>query len=225
MPTDNDESHERKLVTILAADVAGYSRLMADDDVATMRTLTAYREVFTEHVTGHKGRIVDTAGDSVLAIFDSVIEAVQAAVDVQRQLADRNEWLAGQRKMHFRIGVNLGDIIVRDGGTIYGDGLNVAARLEGLAAPGAVMISEDVHRYVDGKLDVGLEDAGEHEVKNIAKPVRAYRVLLDGSETAPASTMGKPLLRRPVIMSGLVGALVVIGLVAWQLTCSNSDPI
>ena len=136
MPTDTDDSHARKLVAILAADVAGYSKLMADDEVATMRTLTAYREVFAEHVTGHKGRIVDTAGDSVLATFESVVEAVEAAVDVQRDLAERNEVLSGHRKMHFRIGVNLGDIIVRDDGTIYGDGVNIAARLESLAGAG-----------------------------------------------------------------------------------------
>jgi class 3 adenylate cyclase/TolB-like protein/tetratricopeptide (TPR) repeat protein len=227
MPTDNDGSHERKLVTILAADVAGYSRLMADDDVATMRTLTEYREVFSERVTGHKGRIVDTVGDSVLAIFDSVIEAVQAAVDVQRELADRNEALAGQRKMHFRIGVNLGDIIVRGDGTIYGDGVNVAARLEGLAAPGAVMISEDVHRYVDGKLDVELADAGEHEVKNIAKPVRAWRVLLDGAEAVSSANIAVPAkkLRHPKVISGLVAAVVVvIGLAVWGVTVRVEVP-
>jgi adenylate cyclase len=210
MPTDNDGSHERKLVTILAADVAGYSRLMADDEVGTMRTLTDYREVFSEHVAGHKGRIVDTTGDSVLAVFESVVEAVQAAVDIQRDLGNRNETIAGHRKMHFRIGVNLGDIIVRDDGTVYGDGVNVAARLEALAEPGGVMVSEDVHKYVEGKLDVGLEDAGEHDVKNIRRPVRAYRILSEGEAAAPKS-------RRPMILAGLVGALVVVvGLVGWQ---------
>ena len=185
MPIDNDESHARKLVTILAADVASYSRLMADDEVGTMRTLTEYREVFTGHVTSHKGRIVDTAGDSVLAIFESVVEAVQASVDVQRELAERNEALPDHRKMHFRIGVNLGDIIIRDDGTIYGDGVNVAARLEGLAEPGGIMVSGSAHEQVEGKLDVGLSDAGEHEVKNIAKPVRIYQVHAGGSSKPP----------------------------------------
>ena len=155
----------RKLAAILAADVAGYSRLMADDEHATVATLTDYRDIFTTHVEAHQGRIVDTAGDSVLATFDSVVEAVEAAVAVQRELAARNEALAVHREMHFRIGVNLGDIIVRQDGTVYGDGVNIAARLEGLAAPGGVMISEDAYRQVEGKLEVVMADAGEHEVK------------------------------------------------------------
>ena len=162
----------RKLAAILAADVAGYSRLMADDERATVDTLTNYREVFTELVQAHQGRIVDTTGDSVMATFDSVVEAVESAVEIQHDLSERNEALSGHRQMHFRIGVNLGDIIVRQDGTIYGDGVNVAARLESLAEPGGVMLSEDAYRQVEGKLDVGLADAGEHEVKNIAKPVR-----------------------------------------------------
>ena len=158
---------QRKLAAILAADVAGYSRLMADDDRATVRSLTEYRQVFAELVEAHEGRIVDTAGDSVLATFESVIEAVDAAIEVQRALAERNEPLAGHRKMHFRIGVNLGDIIVREDGTVYGDGVNVAARLEGLAEPGGVMVSESAHLQIDDKLGVGLEFIGEQDVKNI----------------------------------------------------------
>jgi adenylate cyclase len=220
MPADNDTSHERKLVTILAADVAGYSRLMADDEVATMQTLTDYRAVFTERVTAHKGRVVDTAGDSVLAIFDSVVEAVQAAVDIQRDLATANETLPGHRKMHFRIGVNLGDIIVRDDGTIYGDGVNVAARLEALAEPGGVMVAEDVHRYVEGKLDVGLEDAGEHEVKNIAKPVRAYRVLAEG-EASPAKPI-KARTRIAIAVATIAVIAIFAGVAAWQYL---SEPV
>jgi adenylate cyclase len=223
MPAGQDEGHARKLVAILAADVAGYSRLMADDEVATMTTLTAYREVFAEHVTGHKGRIVDTAGDSVLATFESVVEAVEAAVAVQRELAERNAELAGPRKMHFRIGVNLGDILIRDDGTIYGDGVNVAARLESLAEPGGVMIADFARLAVEGKLDVGLEDAGEHEVKNIEKPVRAWRVLLDG---AALSTPKPPLastIRRPKVIVGLAAA-VVIGLAVWGVTVQVEVP-
>ena len=153
---------------------------MADDERATVRTLTQYREVFAEHVAAHRGRIVDTAGDSVLATFDSVVEAVEAAVEIQRALGEHNEALDEHRQMHFRIGVNLGDTIHRDDGTIYGDGVNVAARLEALAAPGGVMLSGSANEQVEGKLDVGLADAGSHEVKNIAKPVRAWRVVLDG---------------------------------------------
>jgi adenylate cyclase len=223
MPTDNDESHERKLVTILAADVAGYSRLMADDEVGTMRTLTEYREVFTEHVTGHKGRVVDTAGDSVLAIFDSVVEAVQASVDVQRELSERNETLPGHRKMHFRIGVNLGDIIIRDDGTIYGDGVNVAARLEALAEPGGIMLADFARQAVKGKLDVGLEDAGEHDVKNISEPVRAYRVLLDSK--ALAARQFTKTHRRPKVIAALAAGLaILVGLAVWGITIRVETP-
>lgn len=224
------QGHTRKLTAILAADVAGYSRLMADDEGATVNTLTAYREVFQEHVQSHKGRIVDTAGDSVLATFESVVEAVEAAVEIQRDLTEANEALQGHRKMHFRIGVNLGDIIVREDGTIYGDGVNVAARLESLAEPGGVMVSEDAYRQVEGKLGVALEDAGEHEVKNIAKPVGAYRVLLDGSDAATVS-VGRPRERkgalgsRPKLVASLVAVLaVVVGVAVWGLTIRVEAP-
>lgn len=216
---------ERKLAAILAADAAGYSRLMADDDRATIRTLTDYREVFSEHIAAHKGHIVDTAGDSVLATFDSVVEAVEAAVSVQRILTERNEVLPDHRRMHFRIGINLGDIIIRDDGTAYGDGVNVAARLEALAESGGIMVSGSAHEQVEGRLDVDIADAGEHEVKNIAKPVRVYQVLMDSSDQVFTAKVPRPFLRRPAIMLGLVGAVVVvIGLIAWQLTRSAVSP-
>ena len=218
---------QRKLAAILAADVAGYSRLMADDDRATVRTLTAYREIFAEHIEGHQGRVVDTAGDSVLATFESVIEAVEAAIEIQRALAARNEALPDHRKMHFRIGVNLGDIIVRDDGTVYGDGVNVAARLEGLAEPGGVMVSESAHLHVEDRLGVGLEFVGAHEVKNIAKPVKSYRVLLGGSGAGASAVMasaGKKS-RRLKMLAGLVGALAaLIGLAVWGLTVRIEGP-
>ena len=223
MPADQDEG-QRKLTAILAADVAGYSKLMADDDRETVRTLTAYRQVFSEQIEARQGRIVDTAGDSVLATFESVIEAVEAAVEIQRVLAGRNTALSGHRQMHFRMGVNLGDIIIRDDGTIYGDGVNVAARLEGLAAPGGIMIADVARQTVEGKLAVGLEDAGAHDVKNIAAPVRAWRVLVDGAE-AGGSTSAAKTLRRPKVVAGLVAALaVVIGLAVWGLTIRVEAP-
>ena len=181
MPADNGKSHERKLAAILAADVAGYSLLMADDELATVKALKEARTVFREHIAAHSGRLIDTAGDSVLAEFKSVVEAVQCAVDVQERLGADNETVPEHRKMHFRIGTNLGDIIEEDDGTIYGDGVNVAARLEGLAALGGVMISDVARQMSKGTLDVALEDAGEHEVKNIAEPVRAWRVAVDGA--------------------------------------------
>jgi len=219
----NADEGQRKLAAILAADVAGYSRLMADDDRATVRTLTEYREVFSERVAAHQGRIVDTAGDSVLATFDSVVEAVEAAVDVQRELAERNEQLLDHRRMRFRIGVNLGDIIVREDGTVYGDGVNVAARLEGLSEPGGVMISESAHMQVEGKLGLTLADAGEHEVKNIPKPVRAFRVLDEG-EVAPA-VLAKPLQRIAIGIGAAFIALMIGAGVWWLFLYAPPDPM
>ena len=143
----------RKLVAIHAADVAGYSRLMGDDEAATVATLTAYRGVFVEQVSGHGGHVVDTAGDSVLATFDSPVEAVGCAIAVQRELGRRNAQLAAHRAMHFRVGVNLGDIIGRDDGTVYGDGVNVAAHLQALAEAGGICLYDKVHTEVRAKLD------------------------------------------------------------------------
>jgi adenylate cyclase len=176
---------ERRLAAILSADVVGYSKLMGDDERATVRTLTAYRKVFNDHIERHKGRVVDTAGDSVLAVFVSVVEAVQCAVNVQPELATRNSALPEDRRMHFRIGINLGDVIEQDDGTIYGDGVNIAARLESLAQPGGITVSGTVFDHAENKLPVAFEFTGEQEVKNIAKPVRAYRVI---AETAPAAS-------------------------------------
>jgi adenylate cyclase len=213
---------KRKIAAILAADVAGYSRLMADDDRATVRTLTEYREVFAAHIATHQGRVVDTAGDSVLATFESVIEAAEAAVEIQRELGQRNEALAGHRRMYFRMGVNLGDIIERDDGTIYGDGVNVAARLEGLAEPGGVMVSESAHLHTEDKLGVGVEYIGEHEVKNIPRPVKAYRLLLDGA--APSAAPPKPARRTKLIAGAAIAAAVVAGLAVWGLTLRVEAP-
>ena len=216
---------ERKLAAILAADVAGYSRLMGDDERATVASLKQAREVFKGRIEAHSGRLIDTAGDSVLAEFKSVVEAVQCAVEVQEKLGADNEPVPEHRKMHFRIGINLGDIIEEDDGTIYGDGVNVAARLEGLAPPGGIMIADVARQTVEGKLGVGLEDAGEHEAKNIANPVRAWRVLLDGSVAGPPPKGPHTSLGRPAILVGAVGALVVlVGLVTWQFTRLASPP-
>ena len=133
---------ERRLAAILAADVVGYSRLMGEDEAGTITALNECRSIFRDRIESHRGRVVDTAGDSVLAMFDSVVEAVQCAGEVQTELGARNEDLPDDRRMLFRIGINLGDVIVQDDGTIYGDGVNVAARLESLAEPGSICISE-----------------------------------------------------------------------------------
>jgi adenylate cyclase len=215
----------RNLVAILAADVVGYSLLMADDESATVAALTAYREIFSEQAVTRRGRVVDTAGDSVLATFDSVVEAVDAALEIQRLIAARNHNLADHRQMHFRIGINLGDIILRDDGTIYGDGVNVAARLEGLADPGGIMISESAHLQVEGKTHLVFADAGTHEVKNIARPVQAYSVSLDGITPSPARTSSLPLILRPRVQIALaLTALLVVGIAILQITLSDPEP-
>ena len=186
---------KRKLAAILAADVVGYSRLMGDDERATLAALNECREIFRVHVSEHDGRVVDTTGDSVLAVVDSVVEAVQCAIEVQANLGVRNQDLPNDRRMVFRIGVNLGDVIEQDDGTIYGDGVNVAARLESLAEPGGVTLSGSTFDQIEGKVDIALEFIGEQNVKNIARPVRVYRAA--ASESALAQSTVEPILTVP----------------------------
>lgn len=185
-----DPRFQQKLAAILVADVAGYSRLMEADEQATVTCLDACRMVFREHVARGGGRIVDTAGDSVLAIFPSAIGAVDAAIEIQGEIHRRNEEWPEDQRMQFRIGVNLGDVIEKDDGTIYGSGVNVAARLQGLAEPGSFMISEDVHRQLSGKLKQIFEPAGSHQVKNIGAPVSAFRLAGETAPSVPASGDG-----------------------------------
>jgi adenylate cyclase len=173
-----DEGFKRKLTAILSADAVGYSRLMGDDEEATIRTLTEYRDAITVLVNEHKGRVVDSPGDNVLAEFASVVDAVRCAVETQKQIAERNADLPENRRMLFRIGVNLGDI-VDEGDRIYGDGVNIAARLESLAETGGICISGTAFDHVKGKLEVGYKYLGEQKVKNIKEPVRIYKMLLD----------------------------------------------
>jgi adenylate cyclase len=177
---------ERKLTAILSADVKGYSRLMGEDEEATIRTLTACREVFATRIHQHRGRVVDSPGDNLLAEFASAVDAVQYAVEIQPD----------SRKMEFRIGINVGDVIV-EGERLYGDGVNIAARLEGLADAGGICISGTVHDHIRNKLALTYEYVGEQEVKNIAKPVRVYRVQREswatpstGSEQKEKSAVG-----------------------------------
>lgn len=169
---------ERKLAAIVSADVKGYSRLMAEDEVATVRTLTAYRELMGSLIPQHRGRVVDSPGDNLLAEFPSVVDAVACAVEIQQALKARNAGLPEHRRMEFRIGINLGDVII-EAERIYGDGVNVAARVEGLAEPGGICLSGTAYDQVEGKLGLRYENLGEQTVKNIAKPVRVYRVRLE----------------------------------------------
>ncbi|MEE9602130.1 MAG: adenylate/guanylate cyclase domain-containing protein, partial [Thermoguttaceae bacterium] len=169
----------RRLAAILAADVVGYSRLMGEDETGTLASLRAHREELIEpKVAAHEGRIVKLMGDGLLAEFPSAVEAVRCAAEVQRAMAERNADVPEEQQMQFRIGVNLGDVI-DEGDDIYGDGVNVAARLEELAEPGGICLSSTVHIQVRNKVDVGFQDLGEKEVKNIAYPVHVFRVLLD----------------------------------------------
>jgi len=189
-----DPEGTRKLQAILAADVAGYSRLMQEDDATTVNTLEAYRAVFRKRIQAHHGRVVDMAGDSVLAVFEAATEAVRAAFEIQGVLGERNEALPETRRMRFRIGVNLGEVIERPDGTVYGDGVNVAARLESIVEPGGVMVSGTIYDHVERMTSVSFTYTGEHSVKNIAKPVRAYRVqFADAKPTL--STQTPPALK------------------------------
>ncbi len=167
---------ERKLVAILAADVESYSRLTGIDEEGTLAILSAHRTITDALIAQHGGRICGTAGDSVLAEFASVFAAVQCAVEIQRELAETNRTLSEERRMWFRIGINVGDVMVKDG-DIFGDGVNIAARLEGLAEPGGICISRGVHDHIRRKLPYGFEDLGEQSVKNIAQPIRVFRLL------------------------------------------------
>ncbi|NIS69645.1 MAG: hypothetical protein GTO12_12040 [Proteobacteria bacterium] len=172
------QSLQRKLTAILSADVKGYSRLMGEDEEATIRTLTAHRKVMATLIQKHRGRVVDAPGDNVLAEFGSVVDAVECAVEIQRELATRNTELPKDRRMEFRIGVNLGDVIA-EGKRIYGDGVNVAARIEGLAEGGGICISGSVCDQIENKLALRFEYLGERAVKNIKRPVRVYRVVVE----------------------------------------------
>ena len=177
------EDFKRKLAAILSADVKEYSRLMREDEAATIRILTAYREVMATLIKQHHGRVVDNVGDNLLAEFDSVVDAVQGAVAIQKELKSRNALLSEGRKMVFRIGINLGDLVM-EGDRIYGDGVNLAARLEALADPGGICISRTAYDQIEDKLPLGYEYLGEKVVKNAVKPVRAYRVLFDREQEA-----------------------------------------
>jgi len=175
MPT---QDVKRKLTAILSADVKGYSRLMGEDEEGTLRTLTAYRDVMATLIQQQYGRVVNAPGDALLAEFESVVDAVKSAVEIQRELAKRNAELPIDRRMEYRIGINLGDVMV-DGESIYGDGVNIAARMESLADGGGICISGTVYDHIENKLTLGYEYLGEQTVKNIAKPVRVYKVMLE----------------------------------------------
>lgn len=192
----SSERLPRKLAAILYADVAGYSRLTGDDEDATHRRLRDYLDLIAKTIEDQHGQVMHYAGDAVLAKFDAVVDALSSAVSVQEQLKNRNADLPDERKVQFRIGVNLGDVI-EDRGDIYGDGVNVAARLESLADEGGICISESVRTAIGKKLDLGYEFMGEQKVKNIEEPVRAYKVALAAEEKTQVASANKPTLELP----------------------------
>ena len=197
-----DESFKRKLAAILSADVKGYSRLMDDNEEATVRTIKAYRVAINDLAQQYRGRIVDSPGDNILAEFNSVVDAVNCAVEIQRELAERNAELPDNRKMEFRIGVNLGDVI-EENMLIYGDGVNIAARVESIADPGGICISGRAYDQVENKLGLNYKNLGEFQVKNIARPIRVYKVLFyvhrPMVEPASINEMAFPLPEKPSI--------------------------
>ena len=178
---------ERRLAAILAADVAGYSRLIEVDEEGTLGRLKVLRtEVIDPKIAANRGRIVKTTGDGLLVEFGSVVDALRCAVDVQREMTERNAAVPLDNRIEFRIGINMGDIVVEDG-DIFGDGVNVAARLEGLAEPGSIRVSSRVQEDAVGRLDLAFEDLGEQQLKNISRPVRAYRVRPTGEGSTPGA--------------------------------------
>jgi len=209
---------KRKLTAILSADVKGYSCLMGEDEEATVRTLNVYKEVMTNLIQQHRGRVVDASGDNVLAEFGSVVDAVRCAVEIQKELKARNAELPENRRMEFRIGVNLGDVI-EDGEQILGDGVNIAARLESLSDAGGICISGTAFDHVRNKLDLGYEYLGEQTVKNIALPVRVYKVLIEPEAAGKVigEKKAKPRQLQMATMGLVIGVIAVVAVfVIWK---------
>lgn len=221
-----EERIARRLTTIFAADVVGFSRLSAEDEENTLRTLRSYRTLIDKLIARHDGRIFGTAGDSVIAEFASAVEAVRCAMSVQDELRVRNSELPDERQMLFRIGINVGDVMV-EGDNLFGDGVNIAARIEALAEPGGISISGSTFEQVNRKLSVHFEDTGQQSVKNIADPIATFRIM-----TGPAPVTGKGRTARKrrrndqrsgqsklfVVAAGALAGLILAGgaLFAWQ---------
>ena len=221
------EGFKRKLTAILSADVVGYSRLMGEDEAATVRTLETYKRVISDLIQQHRGRVVDSPGDNILAEFASVVDAVQCAVAVQKEIQARNLELPETRRMQFRIGINLGDVIEEED-RLYGDGVNIAARLESLAEPGGICVSKTAFDHIETKLPLGYEYLGEQTVKNIAKPVCAYKVLMEPRVTVKAPAQAKPKegARRRSRFIALVSVLLMAAgaAVFWRFAFPPAEP-
>ena len=222
-----DEGFKRKLTAVLSADAVEYSRLMAEDEAATVKTIASYREIMSSLIKQHRGRVVDSPGDNMLAEFSSVVDAVQCAVAMQNEFQARNAELEKNRQMQFRIGINLGDVIDEDD-RIYGDGVNIAARLESLANPGGICVSKTAFDQIETKLPLGYEYLGEQSVKNIPKPVGAYRVLMKpdaaGKVIGEKRFLGR--FSRRAALAAIVILVVVAGaLIGWNIYLQQSKKV
>ena len=222
-----EEGFKRKLTAILSADAVGYSRLMAEDEAATVKTLATYREIISSLIKQNRGRVVDSPGDNVLAEFSSVVDAVQCAVAVQNEFETRNTKLAENRRMEFRIGINLGDVIEEDD-RIYGDGVNIAARLESLAEPSGICVSKTAFDQIETKLPLGYEYLGEQLVKNIPKPIGAYRVLMKpeaaGKVIGEKRFLGR-FSRRTALAAIVTLVVIAGGLIGWNIYLQQSKKV
>jgi class 3 adenylate cyclase len=222
-----EEGFKRKLTAILSADAVNYSRLMGEDEETTVRTLKAYREVFSTLILQYNGKLIDSPGDNLLVEFASVVDAVQCAVAVQKELEARNSELSENRQMHFRIGINLGDVI-QEADCIYGDGVNIAARLEGLSEPGGICISRTAFDHIESKLPYGYEFLGDQTIKNITKPVGAYRVLMKPRISISGENKNIQVNRKKIIIGFSAAALVfmVAGLfIFWKLNSKQAPQL
>ena len=218
----SEERARRKLSGILSADAVGYSRLMQEDEASTIRNLEDSKRLMSELIEQFKGRVVDAPGDNLLAEFASVVDATECAVKIQHELKSRNAELPDNRKMEFRIGVNLGDV-VEETDRIYGDGVNIASRIEGLAEPGGVCISRTAYDHVKNKLEVGYEYLGEHTVKNISEPVRVYRVLMDPG--AAGKVIGEKRFLGKISRRAALSAIIILVIIAGGLIGKSDEAI
>jgi adenylate cyclase len=221
----SEQEFKRKLTAILSADAKEYSRLMGEDDHYTVTTIKAYRELISFYIQNHRGRVVDSPGDNLLAEFGSVVDAAQCAVNIQKELNGKNADLPENRRMEFRIGVHLGDVI-EDEKRIYGDGVNIAARLESMADAGGICISGSVYKQIKNRLVLGYEYLGERSVKNIAESINAYRVLMEPDAAGKVVGENRARRRGGRWAAAAAGALVVVVSVAaiWNFYFRFSSP-
>jgi len=214
----SSDNISRKLTTILASDVVGYSKMMATDEESTLKTLRVFRGIFSDLIDKHGGRIFNTAGDAILAEFDSAVEGVRCAISFQEELKARNGELPDDRKMNFRIGINIGDAMI-DGDDLFGDGVNVPARLEGIADPGGICLSSSAFEQVKSKLSIGFKDMGPQKVKNIPHPVGAFQVMagpISVNAGRPAIGTDAARWRLPAIIGAVLSVVAGLGYWTWK---------